>query len=50
MGSSDGCGSAKGWTNIANCIPDVVNRSAVKGICFIQQKEQSKWKKINIKW
>jgi hypothetical protein len=45
MGSSDGCGSAKGWTNIANCIPDVVKSSAVKGICFDQQKEQSNEKK-----
>ena len=35
MGSSDGCGKAKGWTKIANCIPDVAKRSAVKGICFI---------------
>ena len=45
MGSSDGCGRAKGWTNIANCIPDVVKRSAVKGICFIQQKNKANERK-----
>lgn len=33
MGSSDGWGRAKGWTNKANCMPDVVRRSLVHGIC-----------------
>lgn len=31
MGSSSGCGRAKGWTNKANCIADVDRRSAVHG-------------------
>lgn len=32
MGSSDGWGRAKGWTNKANCIPDVFKRSVVQAI------------------
>lgn len=45
MGSSDGCGRAKGWTIIDNCIPDVVKRSAVKGTCFIQQNNKENERK-----
>lgn len=39
MGSSDGWGSAKGWTNKASCMPDVVKRSAVHGICPITHQK-----------
>lgn len=53
IGSSDGWGRAKGWTNRANCMPDVFRRSEVQGIWKKKKKKDkrmplNKSKQINI--
>lgn len=49
MGSSDGWGRAKGWTNKANCMPQFVKRSAVQGICQDKERDQVSDKNQGIK-
>ena len=41
IGSSDGWGRAIGWTNKASCIAEVVKRSVVHGICYVERKKTS---------